>query len=74
MASAQALNQAAKRKRFQDMKNNIVDEIYNLVIASDDFVTAVETATEEFSSIFRNIEKRQSELINKAVLLNERYG
>ncbi|WOH15091.1 hypothetical protein DCAR_0934628 [Daucus carota subsp. sativus] len=44
------------------------------VIASDAFVTAVETATEEFTSIFKNIKKRQSELINQAVLLNERYG
>ncbi|KAL1811284.1 hypothetical protein DCAR_0623473 [Daucus carota subsp. sativus] len=56
------------------MKNNVVDEIYNLVIASDAFVTEVETATEEFCSIFQNMEKRQTNLINQAVLINERYG
>ncbi|WOG82394.1 hypothetical protein DCAR_0101558 [Daucus carota subsp. sativus] len=74
MASADAANHAAKRKRYEDMKNNVVDEIYNLVIASDAFVTDVETATEELSSIFQNMEKRQSELIKQAVLINERYG
>ncbi|WOH12421.1 hypothetical protein DCAR_0831925 [Daucus carota subsp. sativus] len=74
MASADAANQAAKRKRYEDMKNNVVDEIYNLVIASDAFVTEVETATEELSSLFQNMEKRQSELIKQAVLINKRYG
>ncbi|KAL1809348.1 hypothetical protein ACET3Z_026338 [Daucus carota] len=74
MASSEAANQAAKRKRFQDMKNNFVDEIYNLVIASDAFVTEVETASEDFSSIFQKMEKRQTDLINQAVLINGRYG
>ncbi|KAL1824012.1 hypothetical protein ACET3Z_010790 [Daucus carota] len=74
MASPEAANQAAKRKRFQDMKNNVVDEIYNLIIASDCFVTEVKKATDEFTSIFENMEKRQSGLMNQAVLINEKYG
>ena len=73
MASPQGVNQAAKRKRFQDMKNNVVDEIYSLVIASDAFVTEVEKTTEEFSSIFQDMEKRQTGLINEASLINEKY-
>ncbi|KAL1808434.1 hypothetical protein ACET3Z_025424 [Daucus carota] len=74
MASSQAANQAAKRKRFQDIKNTIVDEIYNLVIASNAFVTEVESTSEQFSGIFQDMEKRQSELIHQAVLINEKYG
>ncbi|WOH01233.1 hypothetical protein DCAR_0520614 [Daucus carota subsp. sativus] len=74
MASTNAATQAAKRKRYQDMKNNVVDEIYNLLIASDAFVTEVETASAEFSSDFENMEKRQNRLINEAVSINEKYG
>ncbi|KAL1815733.1 hypothetical protein ACET3Z_018307 [Daucus carota] len=62
---------SAKRKRFQDMKNNIV--IYNLVIASSDFLTKVETTTEHLNSIFNNVEKGQSDLITQAVEINARY-
>ena len=58
MASPNAANQAGKRKRFQNIKNNVVDEIYNLVIDSDAFVTEVETAIEEFSSNFQIMEMR----------------
>lgn len=74
MASTNAATQAAKRKRYRDMKNNVVDEIYNLLIASDTFVTEVETASAEFSSDFENMEKRQNRLINEAVSINEKYG
>lgn len=74
MASTNAATQAPKRKRYQDMKNNVVDEIYNLLIASDTFVTEVETASAEFSSDFENMEKRQNRLINEAVSINEKYG
>ena len=64
---------SAKRKRFQDMKNNIVEEIYNLVIASSDFLTKVETVTEDLNSIFNNVEKGQSDLITQAVEINAQY-
>lgn len=65
---------SAKRKRFQDMTDNIVDEIYNLVIASSEFVTNVETATEDLNSIFDNVQQRQSDLITQAVAINACYG
>ncbi|KAL1812674.1 hypothetical protein ACET3Z_022739 [Daucus carota] len=74
MASPNAANQAGKRKRFQNIKNNVVDEIYNLVIDSDAFVTEVETAIEEFSSNFQIMEMRQTGLIDQAVSINEKYG
>ncbi|WOH04035.1 hypothetical protein DCAR_0623440 [Daucus carota subsp. sativus] len=56
------------------MKENVVDEIYNLVIASSDFVTEIEAANEEFISMFKNMEKRQSNLITQVVGINEKYG
>ena len=74
MDPPQAASQAAKRKRFQEMKNNVVDEIYSLVISSDAFVTEVLTTTEEFSLIFENMKKRQMDLTKQAVIINEKYG
>ncbi|WOH04069.1 hypothetical protein DCAR_0623475 [Daucus carota subsp. sativus] len=56
------------------MTDNIVDEIYNLVIASSEFVTNVETATEDLNSIFDNVQQRQSDLITQAVAINACYG
>ncbi|KAL1808432.1 hypothetical protein ACET3Z_025422 [Daucus carota] len=73
MDSPQDATRAAKRKRFQEMKNNVMDEIYSLVISSDAFVTEIQTTTEEFGLIFQNMQKRQMDLAKQAVLINEKY-
>lgn len=64
---------SGKRKRVDDVKDWVCDEIYQMTINSGEFINDLETADEDFVLMFKSIEERQSELYARSIGIQDKY-
>ena len=67
-------SRAAKRKRCNKIKENVVEENHALVMNSAKLVNEIQAANEDFGEYFKCMGDRHSELISQAMGINEQYG
>lgn len=64
----------AKRKRCNDIKENVIDETHSLVLNSAKLVDEIQSTNEEFSQYYNNMSDKHSEILSQAMGINEQYG
>lgn len=67
-------SRSAKRKRYSDTKNMLVNDLHNLVVTSGHFNNDLKSANEDFVLMFKSMEDRQSELFAHSLGIEEKYG
>ncbi|KAL1811303.1 hypothetical protein ACET3Z_021368 [Daucus carota] len=66
-------SRTAKRKRCNEIRDNVVDETHALVLNSANLVNEIQTANEDFAKYYKTMSEKHSELISQAMGINEQY-
>ncbi|KAK1392514.1 hypothetical protein POM88_011570 [Heracleum sosnowskyi] len=64
---------SAKRRRYSNMKNLVVNDLNSINISSAELNEDIRIANEDFCLFFKSMEDRQTELFARTIGLEEKY-